>query len=94
MKIESVILIAYNVSLLILFFFASHGFNMVYFYFKTFRKRTEDLEEKDFEIKEYPFVTVQLPLYNDKFFDTRFEEEGAKETDKGIIKAFGKSTPK
>ena len=67
MKIESAILIAYNVSLLILFFFASHGFNMVYFYFKTFRKRTEDLEEKDFEIKDYPFVTVQLPLFNEKY---------------------------
>ena len=37
---------------------------------------------------------VKVVADSDNFFDTRFEEEGAKETDKGIIKAFGKSTPK
>lgn len=30
----------------------------------------------------------------DNFFDTKFEEEGAKDTDKGVIKAFGKTMPK
>jgi len=45
-----------------------------------------------------PYATmdsdVKVVADSDNFFDTRFEEEGAKETDKGIIKAFGKSTPK
>ncbi len=67
MRIESVILIVYIISLSILFFFASHGFSMVYLYFKTFRKRTEDLDPEDFKLSEYPPVTIQLPLYNEKY---------------------------
>lgn len=67
MKIESIILLTYIVSLSILFFFASHGFSMIYFYFKTFKKRTEDIDPEDFKIKDYPFVTIQLPLYNEKY---------------------------
>ena len=67
MKIEPVILITYIVSLSILFFFASHGFNMIFLYFKTYNKRTDDLKPEDFEINEYPSVTIQLPLYNEKY---------------------------
>lgn len=67
MKIESIILLTYIISLSILFFFASHGFSMIYFYFKTFNKRTEDIDPEDFNIKDYPFVTIQLPLYNEKY---------------------------
>ncbi len=67
MRIETIILITYIGSLTLLFFFASHGFSMIYLYFKTFNKRTEDINEKDFEIKDYPFVTIQLPLYNEKY---------------------------
>jgi cellulose synthase/poly-beta-1,6-N-acetylglucosamine synthase-like glycosyltransferase len=67
MKIEPIILITYIVSLSILFFFASHGFNMIFLYFKTYNKRTEDLNPEDFELKDYPVVTIQLPLYNEKY---------------------------
>ncbi len=67
MRAESIILIVYIVSLTILFFFAFHGFSMIYLYFKTFRKRTEDLDVKDFELTEFPHVTVQLPLFNEKY---------------------------
>ncbi len=71
MNIESIILSAYIISLTILFFFGSHGFNMIYYYFKTFNKRTEDLDEKDFFMDEYPVVTVQIPLYNEQYVITR-----------------------
>jgi len=67
MKIESIILLTYIISLTILFFFASHGFSMIYFYFKTFKERTEDINPDDFVIKDYPFVTIQLPLFNEKY---------------------------
>jgi cellulose synthase/poly-beta-1,6-N-acetylglucosamine synthase-like glycosyltransferase len=40
---------------------------MIYFYFKTFKYRTEDINPDDFIIKDYPFVTIQLPLYNEKY---------------------------
>lgn len=67
MKIESIILIVYITSLTILFFFSSHGFSMIYHYFRTFKKRTEDLNPEDFDIKEFPLVTLQLPLYNERY---------------------------
>jgi cellulose synthase/poly-beta-1,6-N-acetylglucosamine synthase-like glycosyltransferase len=67
MKIEAIILLTYIVSLVILFVFASHGFNMVYFYLKTFRRRTEDLSLDELKLNEFPIVTIQLPLYNEKY---------------------------
>ncbi|MCY7362298.1 MAG: glycosyltransferase [Ignavibacteria bacterium] len=71
MSIESIILSAYIISLTILFFFGSHGFNMIYYYFKTFDKRTDDLSEEELFMKDYPTVTVQLPLYNEQYVITR-----------------------
>ena len=71
MTIESIILAAYIVSLTILFIFGAHGFNMIYYYFKTFEDRTKDLDEKEFELAEYPLVTIQLPLYNERYVITR-----------------------
>lgn len=71
MTLESIVLSAYIISLTILFFFGSHGFNMIYYYFKTFSKRTEDLSDEDFIINDYPVVTVQIPLYNEQYVITR-----------------------
>ncbi len=71
MTIESIILAAYIISLTILFVFGAHGFNMIYYYFRTFEDRTKDLEEHEFEIEDYPFVTVQLPLFNERYVITR-----------------------
>nr|MBP9095378.1 glycosyltransferase family 2 protein [Ignavibacteria bacterium] len=71
MSLESTILTIYIVSLSILFIFGSHGFIMIYHYFKTYHKRTEDLNEEDFDIKEFPLVTIQIPLYNEKYVTKR-----------------------
>lgn len=71
MTIESIILAAYIISLTILFFFGSHGFNMIYYYFKTYPMRTIDLTEEEFFLKEYPMVTIQIPLYNEQYVITR-----------------------
>ncbi len=68
---EKVFLISYIVSLSILFIFASHGFIMIYYYFKTYHIRKKDLCESELELKEYPLVTIQLPLYNEKYVITR-----------------------
>ncbi|MBI5401934.1 MAG: glycosyltransferase [Ignavibacteriae bacterium] len=71
MEISAVILAAYIIALTILFVFASHGFSMSYFYFKTFKKRTQDLTEEEMKIIDYPVVTIQLPLYNERYVITR-----------------------
>ena len=71
MKIETIVLITYIISLSILFFFGSHGFSMIYYYFKTFKKRKEDLSSEDMILKEFPMVTIQLPLYNERYVINR-----------------------
>ena len=60
---EQAVLIAYIVSLSILFVFGSHGFIMIYYYLK-FRNRRR-LEPG--ALQEYPTVTVQLPVYNEVY---------------------------
>jgi len=60
---ENFILGAYFFSLSILFLFGSHGFVMIYYYFKNKDKtpaRRALLDEK-------PIVTVQLPVYNELY---------------------------
>ena len=67
MRIESIILLIYISSLSILFFFAAHGYTMIYYYFKTYKKRTEDLTDEEMVMTEFPMVTIQLPLYNERY---------------------------
>jgi cellulose synthase/poly-beta-1,6-N-acetylglucosamine synthase-like glycosyltransferase len=71
MDISALILALYIISLSILFIFASHGFLMSYYYFKTFKKRTQDIPEDKLVLNEYPVVTIQLPLYNERYVITR-----------------------
>ncbi|MEK7251413.1 MAG: cellulose synthase family protein [Bacteroidota bacterium] len=57
------ILIAYIVSLSILFIFGLHGFIMIYYYLKFKNKKHPAVQSLD----EYPVVTVQLPVYNEVY---------------------------
>jgi len=60
---EDIILGAYVFSLSVLFLFGSHGFVMIFYYFRNKDKRpvgSENLDEK-------PMVTVQLPVYNELY---------------------------
>lgn len=60
---ENLVLGAYFFSLLMLFIFGSHGFVMIYYYFKQRKTKphlTRDLSEK-------PMVTVQLPIFNELY---------------------------
>lgn len=64
---DELILGIYFFSLSILFFFGSHGFSMVYYYFKTFNSRTKDLSIEELHLDELPLVTLQLPLFNERY---------------------------
>lgn len=57
------ILTIYFVSLLILFVFGSHGFVMVYHYFKHRNDKENPLPIP----KEFPIVTIQLPIFNERY---------------------------
>jgi cellulose synthase/poly-beta-1,6-N-acetylglucosamine synthase-like glycosyltransferase len=60
---EDFILGAYVFSLSILFLFGSHGFVMIYYYFKNKDKRPVGKTLLD----DKPMVTVQLPVYNELY---------------------------
>ena len=60
---ENFIIITYLISLSILSLFGSSGFVMVYYYLRHRRVPDAPCEE----LREYPMVTVQLPLYNEYY---------------------------
>lgn len=60
---EQFILGAYLFSLTILFLFGSHGFVMIYFYFKNRDKKPERRPS----LEDAPMVTVQLPVFNELY---------------------------
>lgn len=59
---DTIVLAAYFVALLILFVFGLHGFIMIYYY-KKYRYVKPIPKDKVDE----PFVTIQLPLYNEMY---------------------------
>jgi len=67
---NDIILTTYFISLLILFAFGSHGFVMVYHYFK--HRDTTDAET--LPLTEFPMVTVQLPIFNEMYVVRRLIE--------------------
>ena len=63
------VLYLYFISLLILFTFGAHGFVMVYHYLK--QRRVSDIQPL---LTETPFVTVQLPVFNELYVVNRLIE--------------------
>ncbi|MBX2991545.1 MAG: glycosyltransferase, partial [Bacteroidetes bacterium] len=64
------VLIAYITSLSILFIFGLHGFIMIYYYLKFKDQKRPAVQSLD----EYPVVTVQLPVYNERYVVGRLIE--------------------
>lgn len=60
---QDIVIGAYFISLTVLFLFGSSGFVMIYYYMK---HRNTPVEEPPV-IREYPPVTVQLPVYNEVY---------------------------
>lgn len=58
------VLSIYTLFIVILFCYSIHAFILIYYHFK-FRK--QEREVKRTELKEFPQVTIQLPLYNEKY---------------------------
>lgn len=77
---DEIVLISYFISLTVLFVFGAHGFIMVYYY-----NKYKDLKPKvNANLKDYPLVTIQLPLFNElyvveRLIDTVCEIEYPKE---------------
>ena len=58
---EKFILIAYFISIFMLFSFGSHFFIMIYYY----KKHKNDNPKTNNELEEFPKVTIQLPVFNE-----------------------------
>ena len=67
---QDFIIITYFISLTILFLFGSSGFIMIYYYFKHKKNNQDEVGE----IKEFPTVTIQLPIYNEYYVVGRLLE--------------------
>lgn len=60
----NLILLIYAIFILILFFYAIHSFILLLFHFR-FKKKKQRRRRR--RLKRFPMVTVQLPVYNEKF---------------------------
>ncbi|SEA67609.1 Glycosyltransferase, catalytic subunit of cellulose synthase and poly-beta-1,6-N-acetylglucosamine synthase [Flavobacterium gillisiae] len=62
-----IIVILYSISILLLFFYSVAHFNLLLNYLKS-KKRTDKSVQFDLsKSNEIPFVTIQLPIYNEKY---------------------------
>ena len=62
-----IIVILYSISILLLFFYSLAHFNLLLNYLKS-KKRTDKSVQFDLsKPNEIPFVTIQLPIYNEKY---------------------------
>ncbi|MDW7988062.1 MAG: glycosyltransferase family 2 protein [candidate division WOR-3 bacterium] len=52
-------------------FYSSHAYLMLYYYIKELRSRKNGHKKRVKRIRKYPFVTVQIPLYNEKYVAER-----------------------
>uniref|UniRef100_A0A7C3UXJ4 Glycosyltransferase n=1 Tax=candidate division WOR-3 bacterium TaxID=2052148 RepID=A0A7C3UXJ4_UNCW3 len=67
--IESFLLATYLVFLLILSVYATHSYLILYYYFRRCRRKRK--EGGDLVLESFPLVTVQLPVYNEKYVVAR-----------------------
>lgn len=68
------ILFIYTLVVLVLFFYSIHSFVLLYYYFKFKFFRKTWRREKYKELKDFPVVTVQLPIFNEKYVVKRLIE--------------------
>ncbi|MEO0135974.1 MAG: glycosyltransferase [candidate division WOR-3 bacterium] len=61
------ILFIYTLVLLVLFFYSIHSYVLLFLHIKYRRNRIKDEKNCNLTLKEYPEVTIQLPIFNEKF---------------------------
>ncbi len=62
-------LFIYTIVLIVLFFYSIHSYVLLYLHFKFRKKKNNRKSEKPTcgNLQDYPFVTIQLPVYNEKY---------------------------
>ncbi|WP_100610777.1 cellulose synthase family protein [Confluentibacter lentus] len=78
MIVETIIIVVYTISLLLIFMYAVAQLNLLFNYLRSKRKKT-DCESFDFSNPdEIPFITIQLPVYNEMYVMERLLDNIAK----------------
>ena len=78
MVLEYIVIIIYSISLLLILMYAIAQLNLLFNYLKA-RKKKDTSEKLDFSNpKEIPFVTIQLPVYNELYVMKRLLKNIAK----------------
>jgi len=78
MIVETIIIVVYTISLLLIFMYAVAQLNLLFNYLRSKRKKI-DCESFDFSNPdEIPFITIQLPVYNEMYVMERLLDNIAK----------------
>ncbi|MGE5942717.1 MAG: cellulose synthase family protein [Flavobacteriales bacterium] len=78
MIVETIIIVVYTISLLLIFMYAIAQLNLLFNYLRSKRKKIE-CEAFDFSNPdEIPFITIQLPVYNEMYVMERLLDNIAK----------------
>ncbi len=78
MILETIIIVIYSISLLLIFMYALAQLNLLFNYLKA-KKTVDNCEQFDLsKEEETPFVTIQLPVYNEKYVMERLLNNIAK----------------
>ncbi|MEP2170818.1 MAG: cellulose synthase family protein [Polaribacter sp.] len=78
MVLEYIIIIIYSIALILIFMYALAQLNLLFNYLKA-SKKIDNSEKYDFSnLEEIPFVTIQLPVYNELYVMERLLKNIAK----------------
>ena len=67
MGFEVLILIVYGLALLFIFIYSLIQIQLVFHYLRKGKNKSASSSSYQNENEEYPYVTVQLPIYNEKY---------------------------
>jgi cellulose synthase/poly-beta-1,6-N-acetylglucosamine synthase-like glycosyltransferase len=67
LQLSYIIVILYGVSILLLFFYSLANFNLLLNYLKSKKSKDKSVQFDLSQPNEIPFVTIQLPIYNEKY---------------------------
>lgn len=67
LQLSYIIVILYGVSILLLFFYSLANFNLLLNYLKSKKSADKSIQFDLSKPSEIPFVTIQLPIYNEKY---------------------------
>ena len=76
MFLEYIIILIYSIALLLIFMYALAQLNLLFNYLKA-RKTSDTSDKFDFSNpEEIPFVTIQLPVYNELYVKAKCRRRG------------------